>query len=171
VALSNDLSYKANFSVNDVTRNLRNLRPSYELREQWLYNNMVRSAVLQLWHSAEGTMQMYMVGAEVVSTLSGMRLADFVNDRIFKPLGMNYSTYSIDAATQTGKFSETWSSFGRLIPPWIEEEFEDLIAGPAGVISSVEELVRHVMWESVNVYLMSWAGVMGQNEPKQRYQP
>jgi CubicO group peptidase (beta-lactamase class C family) len=91
---------------------------------------------------------MYMVGAEVVSTLSGMRLADFVNGRIFKPLGMNSSTYSIDAATQTGKFSETWTSFGRLIPPWIEAEFEDLIAGPGGVISSVEELVSREMWES-----------------------
>jgi CubicO group peptidase (beta-lactamase class C family) len=114
---------------------------------------------------------MYMVGAEVVSTLSGMRLGDFVSNRIFKPLGMNSSTYSIDAATQTGKFSETWTSFGRLIPPWIEDEFEDLIAGPGGVISNVEELVRHVMWESVNVYLMNWTGVMGQNDPKQRYRP
>jgi hypothetical protein len=56
MALSNDLSYKANFSVSDVTRNIRNLRPSYELREQWLYNNMVRPGVLQLWHSAEGAM-------------------------------------------------------------------------------------------------------------------
>jgi CubicO group peptidase (beta-lactamase class C family) len=94
---------------------------------------------------------MYMVGAYIVSTLSGMRLANFVNDRIFEPLGMNSSTYSIDSAIQTGKFTETWTSFGRLIPPWIEDEFEDLIAGPGGVISSVEELVRGVVQGSVNV--------------------
>jgi CubicO group peptidase (beta-lactamase class C family) len=85
---------------------------------------------------------MYMIGSYVVSTLSGMRYVDFVNKRIFNPLGMNSSTYSIDAAIQSGKFTGTWTSFGRSIPPWLEEGFVDLVAGPAGVISSVEELVR-----------------------------
>lgn len=89
---------------------------------------------------------MYIVGAYVVAKLSGMRFEDFVNDRIFKPLGMNSSTYSIDAAIHTGKFTETWTSFGRLIPPWIEDEYADLVAGPAGVISSAEELVGRGMW-------------------------
>jgi CubicO group peptidase (beta-lactamase class C family) len=84
---------------------------------------------------------MYMVGANIVSTLSGMRYVDFVDSRIFKPLGMGSSTYSIGAAIQTGKFTGTWTSFGRLIPPLIEDEFVDLVAGPGGVISSVEELV------------------------------
>jgi len=31
-------------------------------------------------------------------------------------------------------------------PPWLEEEFVDLMAGAAGVISSVEDLVRHTIW-------------------------
>ena|ERR1700761_1088075 len=89
---------------------------------------------------------MYMVGSYVVSTLSGMRYVDFVNYRIFKPLGMHSSTYSIDAATQTGKFTSTWTSFSRLIPFWNKEETMDLMAGPGGVISSVEELARHAIW-------------------------
>jgi CubicO group peptidase (beta-lactamase class C family) len=89
---------------------------------------------------------MYVVGAYIVSTLTGMRFADFVNYRIFKPLGMNSSTYSIDAALRTGRFTDTWTSFGRLIPPWIQEEYVDLVAGPDGVISSVEDLVRHSIW-------------------------
>ena len=83
-----------------------------------------------------------MVGSYVVATLSGMRFVDFVNKRIFTPLGMHSSTYSIDAAIQSGKFTGTWTSFGRSIPPFIEEGSVDLIAGPGGVISSVEELVR-----------------------------
>ena len=85
---------------------------------------------------------MYVVGAYVVSTLTGTRFMDFVNSRIFTPLGMSSSTYSIDAALQTGRFSETWTSFGRRIPPWIEEEYVDLLAGPAGVISSAEDMAR-----------------------------
>src|SRR6266436_8188561 len=85
---------------------------------------------------------MYMVGAYIVSILTGIRYPDFVNSRIFKPLGMASSTYSIESALQTGRFTNTWASFGRLIPPWIEEEFVDLIAGSDGVISSVEDLAR-----------------------------
>jgi CubicO group peptidase (beta-lactamase class C family) len=88
---------------------------------------------------------MFIVGAYIVSTLSGMRFADFVNYRIFKPLGMHSSTYSIDGAIQTGKFTSTWTSFGRLIPFWNEEGSVDLMAGPAGVISSVEELARRAI--------------------------
>src|SRR6267154_3298494 len=94
---------------------------------------------------------MYMVGAYIVSTLAGMRYPDFVDSRIFKPLGMTSSTYSIDAALQTGRFTDTWTSFGRLIPPWIEEEYVDLIAAAGGVISSVEDLVCHYL-EFLNVF-------------------
>jgi CubicO group peptidase (beta-lactamase class C family) len=93
---------------------------------------------------------MYMVGANIVSTLSGKRYADFVKDRIFKPLGMSSSTYSIDAAIKTGRFTNTWSTFGRLIPPWIREEFVGLIAGPGGVISSAKDLVRYAIGRNVS---------------------
>ena len=91
---------------------------------------------------------MYGIGAYVVSTLTGMRYPDFVGSRIFRPLGMTSSTYSIDAALQTGRFTDTWTSFGRLIPPWIEEGYVDITAGPGGVISSVEDLARHAIWST-----------------------
>jgi len=92
---------------------------------------------------------MYIVGSYVVSALSGMRFADFVSNRVFKPLRMNSSTYSIDEAVNSGRFTSTWTSFGRLIPHWLQDEFADLMAGPAGVISSVEDLARHVFLEYV----------------------
>jgi CubicO group peptidase (beta-lactamase class C family) len=88
---------------------------------------------------------MYMIGAYVVSTLTGMDFADFVSSRIFTPLGMSSSTYSVNAALQTGRFTDSWTSFGRLIPFWIEEEFEKLVAGPAGVITSAEDMARHAI--------------------------
>ncbi len=44
-ALSHDYSIKENDNVtvgfSDITRNLRNYRPTFELREQFLYNNQV----------------------------------------------------------------------------------------------------------------------------------
>lgn len=92
---------------------------------------------------------MYIVGTYIVAKLTGMRYVDFVEKRIFKPLGMNSSTYSIDAAVETGRFTGTWTTFGRYIPPWLEERFVDLMAGAAGVISSVEDLVRYTVLSSL----------------------
>ncbi|KAH9048273.1 beta-lactamase/transpeptidase-like protein [Lactarius hengduanensis] len=124
---SHDLACKRNYSTLDVTRNLRNLRPSYELREKFLYNN-----------------QMYMVGAHVVAVLSGKQFSEFVEDRIFKPLRMTQSTYSVDEAVQSGKMSETWTPFGRRIPPWMDGLETELMAGPGGLISNVKELASWV---------------------------
>ena len=43
LVLSHDYSYKkdGDISPRDITRNLRNFRPTFELREQFLYNNAV----------------------------------------------------------------------------------------------------------------------------------
>ncbi|KAI9456693.1 beta-lactamase/transpeptidase-like protein [Lactarius psammicola] len=122
-----DFAYKRTDSTLDVTRNLRNLRPSHELREKFLYNN-----------------QMYMVGAHVVTTLSGVQFTEFVKDRIFEPLKMAQSTYSIEEAVQSGKASETWTHFGRRIPLWMEGRENELMAGPGGLISNVNELASWV---------------------------
>jgi CubicO group peptidase (beta-lactamase class C family) len=112
---------------------------------------------------------MYAVGAQIVSALAGVRYPDFVNSRIFKPLGMTSSTYSINAALNTGRFTNTWTSFGRLIPPWIKEEFVDISAGPGGAISSVIDLVRRATSTSIWCYLKisrltPFAGSLGQND-------
>ncbi|KAH9001586.1 beta-lactamase/transpeptidase-like protein [Lactarius akahatsu] len=124
---SHDLAYKRNHSTLDVTRNLRNLRPSHEFREKFSYNN-----------------QMYMVGAHVITALSGIQFTEFVKDRILRPLKMTESTYSIDEAVQSGKASETWTPFGRRIPPWMEGRDIELTAGSGGLISNVKELASWV---------------------------
>jgi CubicO group peptidase (beta-lactamase class C family) len=114
---------------------------------------------------------MYTVGANIVSTLTGMRFADFVDLRIFRPLGMTSSTYSIDAALQTGRFTDSWTWFGRLIPPWIEENFVDLVAGPVGAISSVEDLARHGYLGALILRLTSLAGLLAQSDSEWRCRP
>ncbi|KAH9051487.1 beta-lactamase/transpeptidase-like protein [Lactarius vividus] len=93
-----DLTYKRPHSALDTIRNLRNLRPSHELREKLSYDN-----------------QMYTVGAHVITALSGVPFTEFVKDRILKPLRMTQSTYSIDEAAQSGNvigvkadYRETW---------------------------------------------------------------
>jgi len=112
---------------------------------------------------------MYAVGAHTVSALTGVHYPDFVKSRIFKPLGMTSSTYSINAALKTGRFTNTWTTFGRLIPPWIKEEYVDLSAGPGGAISSVIDLVRHAQLsgaspENISTDAAFLPGPLGQND-------
>jgi CubicO group peptidase (beta-lactamase class C family) len=84
---------------------------------------------------------MYAVGAQVVTALSGVRFIDFVKDRIFVPLNMTQTTYSIHEVLGSGQASETWTSFGRRIPLWMEGVHAETIAGPGGVLSNVNDLV------------------------------
>jgi CubicO group peptidase (beta-lactamase class C family) len=104
---------------------------------------------------------MYAVGAHIVSALTGVRYTDFVDSRIFKPLGMTSSTYSINAALKTGRFTNTWTYFGRLIPPWIQEEYVDISAGFGGAISSVVDLVRHYLGLPEICGLTPWSRFLG----------
>lgn len=102
---------------------------------------------------------MYMVGAHILATLTGNPYTSFVQSRIFDPLNMSSSTYSLTAASaridQAGKsdLSETWTTFGRRIPFWFREEDVQLNAGYAGVISNVQDLVRPAFCEPAPVWL------------------
>ena len=107
-----------------------------------MYNNQVCPCIYLPVVSPDAIGQMYMVGAHVITALSGVPFAEFVKDRILKPLRMTHSTYSINEAIQSGKASETWTPFGRRIPPWMEGLDIELLAGPGGLISNVKELVR-----------------------------
>ncbi|KAI0058940.1 beta-lactamase/transpeptidase-like protein [Artomyces pyxidatus] len=106
-------AYKPRDTPIMVTKRLRDLRPAFELREQWLYNN-----------------QIYIVATHLVSTYTGS-FARFVEDRIFKPLNMSQTTYFTNTAHASGKATQTWTSF-------------NLVAGPMGVISGVEDLNKWV---------------------------
>ena len=112
---------------------------------------------------------MYVVGAHVIATLSGVPFVEFVKDHILKPLRMTQSTYSIDEAAQSGKASETWTPFGRRIPPWMEGLEIELLAGPGGLISNVKELVRVVPVQAiVNADCSEFEGVLGEIISEQR---
>ena len=84
---------------------------------------------------------MYMVGAHLVSKLTSMPYASFVESRIFAPLDMTASTFSPSKAARSGKLTETWTRGARRIPFWFSDEVAELFAGPGGVISSAEDMV------------------------------
>ncbi|KAI0318427.1 beta-lactamase/transpeptidase-like protein [Amylostereum chailletii] len=118
-----DLSYSRSDTPESVLKRLQYLRPAFELRQQFSYNNL-----------------MYMVGAHIFNIYAG-GYTKFVENRVFKPLGMS-STFSPKTAAASGKATHTWSRDGRRIPRWFTEEDFELSVGPGGVIASAEDLVR-----------------------------
>lgn len=82
-----------------------------------------------------------MVAAEIISRYSGMGFDEYVQKRIFDPLGMSSSTYSAFQAARSGRLSDSWNREARLMPYWFPDDRKELVAGAMGVISSVEDLV------------------------------
>ncbi|KAJ7104474.1 beta-lactamase/transpeptidase-like protein [Mycena belliarum] len=120
---AHDLAYAPDESSRDVVLRMRHLRAAYELRQHYEYSN-----------------QMYIAGAHVVSRYAGMPYRDFVEKRILSPLGMASSTLHPDRAFATGKFTQFFMPSGRRIPFFTREQTADMIAGPAGVMSTAEDM-------------------------------
>ncbi|KZT05037.1 beta-lactamase/transpeptidase-like protein [Laetiporus sulphureus 93-53] len=120
-----DFSYGPKDSTQDVVRNLRNLRPAYELRKTWHYNN-----------------QMYKTGAYLVSQYANTTYTSFVKSRLFEQMNMTSSTFWPEEAAKAGKFTQTWTKFGRRIPSGFHQDIVELLAGAGGVITSAEDMTK-----------------------------
>jgi CubicO group peptidase (beta-lactamase class C family) len=73
-----------NFSKEDIIRNLHFLQPTSGFRARYAYDN-----------------NMYIVAGEVIARISGQSWEDFVEDHIFKPLGMRLSAPSFERIPDT----------------------------------------------------------------------
>jgi CubicO group peptidase (beta-lactamase class C family) len=119
--------YKSDFSRKELFERLRFLEPSQPLRQTFLYNNM-----------------MYAGAGYVVELLSGKTWEDFVRERIFAPLGMTSTVYSIEDVKKQPEpgvpYTERRDSFEIHSIPYYEEQVG---VGPAGAINSnIEDLSR-----------------------------
>ncbi|TFK57591.1 beta-lactamase/transpeptidase-like protein [Heliocybe sulcata] len=119
-----DYSYGPYDSPQDIVTHMKHLRPAYELREHWHYNN-----------------QMYVTASYIISKYAGPYMT-FVKERIFKPLNMTSTTFSPEEAIASGKLTVTWTHTGRRIPFWFTEDTIELQAGAGGVTSSAEDMTR-----------------------------
>ena len=64
----------ADFTVNDILNSFQYQKPTSAFRTKYDYDNLL-----------------YIVAGEVVNRVSGLSWADFVQSRIFTPLGMDNS--------------------------------------------------------------------------------
>lgn len=131
-----DFAYGPHDTPLDVVRRLKHLRPAFELREHWSYNNI-----------------MYITTAHIVSKYAAQSYTSFVEERIFAPLGMASSTFSPSKAASSGKYTQGWTKEGRLIPEWFTEEIAFTAAGAGGVISNAVDMTKWIaMWLNKGTY-------------------
>jgi len=74
----------SDFTLKDVIYNLRFLKPVSSFRTKYDYDN-----------------NLYIIAGEVVTRVSGMSWDDFIEQKIFKPLGMTHSATSFDRLKDT----------------------------------------------------------------------
>lgn len=130
-------------SVKGVVERMKFLRPSFELRQQWSYNNLVRHPFIYYCLRALN-IQMFILTVHIISHYTGQPYTSFVKDRIFTPLNMTSTTYTPSEAIRLGEVTQSWTKSGRRIPEWFNDGQVELNAGPGGVISNAEDLVRRL---------------------------
>ncbi|KAJ7141548.1 beta-lactamase/transpeptidase-like protein [Mycena filopes] len=121
--------------VPEMISTLRFLRPAAALREHYQYNNL-----------------MYETLSHLVPTLLNQSFESYIDQHIFKPLGMNASTYSVADTEARGTLAHGfhWSMKDSLAGrngtltatvPYFQRPGEEKIwAGAAGILSSARDL-------------------------------
>ena len=122
--------YKSTFSRRELWDRLRYLEPSAPIRSVFLYNNL-----------------MYTAAGQVIEELTGQTWEQFVQRRIFDPLGMSRSTLTIqdnlNGPEPAVPYSERRDSTVLYRQPYYTAE---VAIAPAGAInSSVQDLSRWVI--------------------------
>ncbi len=118
--------YNSAFSRKDIFNRLQYLEPNKDFRTDWQYQNI-----------------MYMTAGYLLEQVSGGTWESFVQSRIFEPLGMRASNFSVDESQKASDFAFPYREVKdtvKLIP------FRSITAaGPAGSInSSVNEMMEWV---------------------------
>jgi CubicO group peptidase (beta-lactamase class C family) len=123
-----DLVWYNNFTSTreDLVRRLAFLKPTADLREKWQYNNL-----------------MFLTAGFLLEQLTGQKWEDAVRARVFAPLGMARSNFSVDESQKDADFALPYQeekSVVKRIP------FRNITTvGPAGAInSSANEMSRWV---------------------------
>ncbi len=111
-----------NFTYNQVLERLPFLEPSKDLRTTFQYNNL-----------------MFMTASVVIEEISGVSYNEFIEDRIFKPLGMENSNFSITDMQKTADFAYPYKEKDgeTLLCDFVDN---DVASGAGCINSSIEDM-------------------------------
>jgi CubicO group peptidase (beta-lactamase class C family) len=125
ISRHDNIWYRSDFTRKELFDRIKYLEPSLPLRQGFLYNNL-----------------MYAAAGQIVEYLSGQTWEDFVKDKIFKPLNMSSSIFSVDEMQKGPDFMAPYyekRDTNILLPYPFYTQQQGI--GPAGsIISSINEL-------------------------------
>jgi CubicO group peptidase (beta-lactamase class C family) len=117
--------FKSPFTRKELFDRLKYLEPQEPMRQTFLYNNLMFSAV-----------------GEIIELKSGQRWEQFVREKIFTPLDMKTTTYGIDDMNKHADhgvpFREKRDSFELYKIPYYEDT--EGVAPAGAIISNIDEL-------------------------------
>jgi CubicO group peptidase (beta-lactamase class C family) len=121
------------FSRKDIVDRLRYLEPNEQLRAKFQYSNL-----------------MFLTAGYLVESLTGKSWEDNVRERIFVPLGMTHSNFSVLDSQQTADYALPYRAAEKDPDKNLLIPFRDITTiGPAGSInSSVADMAK---WLTVNL--------------------
>jgi len=116
----------SDFKLNDVLTNLRFLKPVSSFRSKFDYDN-----------------NMYIIAGEIVKRVSGMKWEDFVEQRIFKPLGMTKTAGSFERLPDKSNVIDGHAPVDGKVQV-IRRSSSQLWLSAAGVNSNIEDLSKWI---------------------------
>lgn len=122
--------YNSPLSRQEIFDRLQYLEPSQDFRNLWQYQNL-----------------MYMTAGYLLEKVSGQTWEEFVQQRIFAPLGMTASNFSIADTKSRADFSLPYDDVNDQVQEIDFYERQQAI-GPAGsIISSVEDMSKWLLFQ------------------------
>lgn len=118
--------YSSSLSRRDLVERLRYLEPNADFRARWQYQNL-----------------MFLTAGHLAGEVAGMSWEDLVKKRIFEPLGMKNSNFSVEDSKKSPDFALPYSEKEKAT---LEIPFRNITTvGPAGSInSSAAEMTQWV---------------------------
>jgi CubicO group peptidase (beta-lactamase class C family) len=83
-----------------------------------------------------------MLAQVLIERFSNQTLPEFIGERIFKPLNMTSTSYSLSAALASGRASQAFDAAYRRIPLGLPDIDQALIAGAGGILSTAPDMLK-----------------------------
>ena len=122
--------YGSGFSRDEIVRRVRFLEPTWSFRSQFGYQNI-----------------MYITAGQIVAHVSGMSWDDFVQQRLFTPLGMTASTTTTRGLAQRTNVASPHAEVDSAVRPVAWRNIDN--AGAAGSINS--NVVDMAQWARLQI--------------------
>ena len=129
-----DASYGGpNFTVKDAVRSLRYLPMTGEIRSKWQYCNLMFVAI-----------------SHAIESITGVWLGDFLRSRIWEPLAMASTYFSLGDARDAVKVGKAALAHGYIwandTQEFLEEDYMDFpeVSGAGATISNVLDLAKYL---------------------------